>query len=608
MKTILATFRALLPLLPSSARRFIVFYIVTTSALAILDIAALALLAVVLAPMTAGKPVEVPVLGTVDGSAFIVILGLISVLIIAKGLLAVLLQHMATRRFANYELAIGDQLFAAYIRAPWVERLKRSTAQLVRLADVGIANATGGFLLPIIGLPSQVVTFVAVLAVLVVAAPLTAGITLVYLGLVGLFLYLAVSRRAMRAGRVNRDSSFRVANLMTEMMGALKEITLRDKAPEVARVVHERRIASTSARASIAFLSAVPRYVLESALVLGFAVVGGAAYAVSGATGAFSAIALFGVAGFRMIPSITAFQAIVTQASANAPHVQAVIMDVNAAEGYVREAEHLGRMPLDERPRSLELRGVGFTYPAASQEAVRDIDLTVPMGGTVALVGSSGSGKSTLVDLLLGLIPPSTGTIALDGRPLSDVLAAWRSRVGYVPQEVALFDASVAQNVALTWGDDVDRDRVREALRRAQLLDVVEAREGGIDARIGDRGLALSGGQRQRLGIARALYVDPLVLVLDEATSALDTATESLVAAAIRELEGEVTVIAVAHRLSTIRESEQICFMKDGAIHARGTFDELVRDVPEFAAQAALAGLVEVESVHVLGPGRPGGA
>jgi ABC-type multidrug transport system fused ATPase/permease subunit len=587
------TLRDLLPLLPASARRFVTVYVVATSALALLDIAALALLAAVLAPMVQGQALDLPVVGRVEENGYLLVLGLVTALVVLKGVFALLLQRTATRRFARYELVIGDQLFDAYIRAPWTERLQRSTAQLVRLADVGIGNVTTGFLLPVISLPAQVTTFVAVLLVLVVAAPLTAAITLVYLGLVGAGLYLGVSRRAVRAGRVNRDVSFRVASLMTEMMGALKEITLRDKATDVARVVHDHRTHSTTARANIAFLGTVPRYVLETALVLGFVVVGGVSYLTEGATGAFGAIALFGVAGFRMIPSITAFQSVMTQTSANTPHVTAVISDIRAAEEYVAHAEVLGREPLDASPRVLALEDVAFAYPGTDVQAVHHVDLTVPLGSSVALVGQSGAGKSTLVDLLLGLLTPSAGSIELDGRPLTDVLQAWRSRVGYVPQEVALFDATVAQNVALTWGDDVDRDRVREALRRAQLLDVVEARAGGLDARIGDRGLALSGGQRQRLGIARALYVDPLVLVLDEATSALDTKTEADVASAIAELKGDVTVISVAHRLSTIRHSDIVCFMKDGTIAARGTFDELVRAVPEFATQAMLAGLAD---------------
>ena len=591
MKLIWRTLQGLLPMLPGRARRFLTGYVVASSSLALLDIAALGLLALSLAPMVQGEPVTLPLVGEIAPSGYVGIIVIVSVLIVIKGLAAVGVQWVVTRRFASFELEIGDRLFAAYIRAPWTDRLSRNTSQLVRLADVGIANATAGFLLPVAGLPALGATFAAVLVVLVVAEPVTAALTLGYLGVVGIVMYFFVSRRAIVAGRVNRDYSFRVARLMTEMVGALKEITLRDKAGEVADVVHADRRHTTRARANLQFLSAMPRYVLESALVGGFLLIGGVAYATGGATAAFSALALFGVAGFRMVPAVTSFQSVIATTAANIPNVQAVIGDIKAAEGYIANAETVGRAPLDREPEILTLRGVAFSYPGTREPAVRDVDLDVPMGSTLALVGRSGAGKTTLVDILLGLLEPSEGTIALDGRPLGDVLAAWRSRVGYVPQDVALFDATLAQNVALTWTDDLDLDRVRDCLERAQLADVVLAR--GLDARIGDRGMALSGGQRQRLGIARALYVDPLVLVLDEATSALDTQTEASVSAAIAALRGEVTVIAVAHRLSTVRSMDQVCFMADGTIAARGTFTELVAAVPDFAAQAQLAGLVE---------------
>ena len=193
---------------------------------------------------------------------------------------------------------------------------------------------------------------------------------------------------------------------------------------------------------------------------------------------------------------------------------------------------------------------------------------------------------------MLGLLEPQSGQILVDQHPLTEVMRDWRLRVGYVPQEVSLFDASVARNVALSWkDDDVDEDRVRRALARAQLLDVIEARPDGIHGTVGERGLSLSGGQRQRLGVARALYNEPLVLVMDEATSALDTSTEAAVTNAIKELQGEVSVIVVAHRLATIRHSNQVCFMRDGQMIARGTFEEVVAAEPDFAAQAALAGL-----------------
>ena len=588
MKLIWRTWQRLVPLLPGRAQRFLRAYMVANACLSLLDVAALALLAVSLAPMLAGDDASLPLLGEVGN---VVVIAAVSGLILLKGALSVTLQWVVTRRFAAYELEIGDQLFDAYIRAPWTDRLARSTSQLVRLADVGIANATAGFLLPVAGLPALGATFVSVLLVLVVTEPVTAAITLVYLGLVGLLLYRVVSRRSVQAGRVNRDRSFRVARLMTEMVGALKEITLRDKAGEVADVVRGERAHTVRARANLSFLAAVPRYVVETAIVGGFLLVGGAAYLLEGPDAAFGALAMFGVAGFRMVPAITGFQAVVATTAANIPNVTAVVGDIEAADAYVRAAETGGREPLAGEPARVTLRGVGFTYPGSHAPAIRDVDLDVPLGSSLALVGASGAGKSTLVDVLLGLLVPQVGSMRVDEQDLADVLAAWRARVGYVPQDVALFDGSVAQNVALTWTDDIDRDKVRACLASAQLLDVVDARAGGLDARIGDRGMALSGGQRQRLGIARALYSDPLVLVLDEATSALDTQTEASVAAAIAGLRGKVTLISVAHRLSTIRNADQVCFMADGTIVARGTFDEVVAAVPDFQEQAALAGL-----------------
>jgi ABC-type multidrug transport system fused ATPase/permease subunit len=591
VKLLWRTLQRLLPLLPDRARSFLWLYVVLSSALALLDVAALGLLAVSLASMVQSAPVILPVIGEITEAGYVWILVAVSGLIILKSVLNVVLQWKATRRFAAFELEIGDRLFGAYIRAPWTERLQRNTSQLVRMADVGIAAVIAGFLLPVTTLPTLFTTAIAVVAVIIVAQPITALVTIVYLGLIAGLLYFWVSRKSVEAGRVNRDYSFKVASLMTDMVAALKEITLRNKSGEVAAVVHANRIHTTRARANLSFLGAVPKFVLESALIGGFLLVGGVAYIGGGMPAAFAAVALFGVAGFRLVPSLTGFQSIITQTHSNIPQVHAVMGDIGAAAGYMERAERIGHDPLPAELRQLELRDVEFTYPNASGPAVTGINLTIPMGSTVGLVGSSGAGKSTLVDILLGLLVPSSGEILIDGVPLEGVLADWRSRVGYVPQDVALFDGTVAENVALSWTDDFDRERVTLALQRAQLWDVVSSREGGLNARVGERGLALSGGQRQRLGIARALYSDPLILVMDEATSALDTKTESDVSTAIRELRGEVTIVSVAHRLSTIRDNDQVLFMRDGEIAARGSFDDLIRDVPDFAVQASLAGL-----------------
>lgn len=593
MKLIARTLKQLVPLLPVKAQRFLWFYVVASASLAMLDVAALSLLAISLGAMISAQPIDLPLLGRVSQDGYIWIIASVSLLIIAKSLISLGLQWFATRRFADFELEIGDRLFDAYIRAPWTERLKRSTAELVRLADVGIATTISAFLLPSLTLPTLILTTVAIFGVIIVAQPITAIVTVVYLGGIGLLLSLVVSRKAVQAGRTNRDYSFKVATLMTDMVSALKEITLRNKAGEVAAVVHANRRYTSRSRSNLNFLTSVPKFVLDAALVGGFLLVGGVAF-LSGEGGldaALAAVALFGVAGFRLVPSLTSFQSVMTGTHASYPNVQAVIGDIHAAREYVENAERVGHEPLASEPRELVLKNVGFTYPGSALPSLTGVDLRLPLGSTLALVGASGSGKTTLVDLILGLLVSSSGEVTLDGVPLDRVLAAWRSRVGYVPQDVALFDGTIAQNVALDWDNSYDPELVEQALRRAQLWSVVASRDEGMRSRIGERGLTLSGGQRQRLGIARALYGDPLVLVMDEATSALDTKTEAEVSAAINALRGDVTIVSVAHRLSTIRENDQICFMREGTVVANGTFDELVAQVPDFAEQANLAGL-----------------
>lgn len=595
MKAFLDLYRELLQILPGNARRFVVGYAVVLSALAVLDAASLGLLAVVINPLVSGAAVNLPIVGPVEGIGVVVIIGVVCVLVLAKGVLSSLMLWIATRRFAVYELELGSRLFDGFLRSPWVQRLQRNSSDLVRAIDSSVSYTISSVLLPGAGLLGELVTTVTVITVLAIAQPVVALITLVYLGLVGAAQFFWITKRARQAGRVNLHYSALTSQLVTEMIGALKEITLRNKSDNVSAVVRENRVHSTRARANIQFLSQVPRFVLEAALIGGFVIVGAVGFALDGMAAALSAVAVFALAGFRLAPSLVRTQYVVSLISANVPHARRVINEIRKSDPDASSRITDVARALPQHPKVLSFENVGFRYSADVANAVTGVSTTIPFGSTVALVGASGAGKSTFVDLVLGLMEPTEGEIALDGVPLREFTDGWRSRIAYVPQDVALFDRTVAENVALTWDGDFDSERVRSALAQAQLLSVIESRPDGIHGKIGERGLSLSGGQRQRMGIARALYAQPLVLVMDEATSALDTATEAAVTDAIKRLRGSMTIITVAHRLSTVMHSDQILFMSEGRVAAEGTFEELVAAVPEFAHQAGLAGLASGE-------------
>ncbi|MDO5645562.1 MAG: ABC transporter ATP-binding protein [Dermabacter sp.] len=603
MKKLLRTVRALLTALPPGASRFVTTFSLTMGALALLDIAALGLLALLLAPMVAGDTARIPVIGIElsEPAQFGLALAVVCLLIITKDLLAIAVQRVSTKRFAAFEQSFGAQLLDSFFYAPWTERISRNSTDLVRSTDVGVASTVSGVLIPYTQLIGEISTFIAVMLVLIVAQPVMALTTAVYFALVAAVLYVWILRRAVQAGQDNRTYSTQSVRMVSEMVASLKEITLRNKTQEVEDEVLALRKKASTARANQVFLGSVPRYVLEIGLIGGLALAALIGYWQGGMNGAMSSLALFGVAGFRLVPSLTRFQTIMAQTGANMPYAERVLREVEQGRGYrAHHTDRLAGAALPDPASALTLTDVTFTYPGAATPAVNGVSLRVPFGRSLALVGQSGSGKSTLVDIMLGLMPPSSGQLHIDGVSMQDALLAWRDRVGYVPQQVALFDSTVANNVALSWNDaSIDEERVRRALERAQVLDVIQAREGGIWARVGEGGLSLSGGQRQRLGIARALYAEPDVLVMDEATSALDTATEAAVTDAVAALAGEITVIVVAHRLATIRHSDQVCFMRDGRVLAHGTFDEVVAAEPDFAEQAALAGLAPGEAAAI---------
>jgi ABC-type multidrug transport system fused ATPase/permease subunit len=250
------------------------------------------------------------------------------------------------------------------------------------------------------------------------------------------------------------------------------------------------------------------------------------------------------------------------------------------------DTTHLGFEPV------IDLSKVSFKYSVGSELVLNNLDLEIKKGESVAIVGPSGAGKTTLVDVLLGVLEPENGDVAISGKPPSETIRTWPGAISYVPQDVLITNGTIRENVAMGFPlESVSDKAIWQALAIAQLDDVVNELEFGLDTHVGDRGTRLSGGQRQRLGIARAMYTAPKLLVLDEATSSLDGQTESDLAEAIHNLKGKVTVVMIAHRLSSVRKVDKIIYLENGAVRSSGTFQEVRSEVPNFDQQANLMGL-----------------
>jgi ABC-type multidrug transport system fused ATPase/permease subunit len=336
------------------------------------------------------------------------------------------------------------------------------------------------------------------------------------------------------------------------------------------------------------------KYIIESTVIVGALLIGAYQFIYEDTAQAVATIAIFLAAGTRIAPAILRVQ----QSSLQ------IRSSMGAATPTLELIEVLGVSPLERAAHTdLALDHVGFeptisakdlllTYPSGIKPAIEGVSLDIPVGTSVAVVGPSGAGKTTLIDVLLGVLVPDMGSIKISGQSPSMAVRKWPGAIAYVPQDVAIVSGTIRENVALGYPIDLATDEiVQNAIKIAQLEDFISKLPEGIDTQVGERGAKLSGGQRQRLGIARAMFTAPKLLVLDEATSALDGGTEASISKSIDSLRGQTTVILIAHRLSTVRGADQVVYMADGKVVATGKFDFVRNAVPDFDHQAKLMGL-----------------
>ena len=493
---------------------------------------------------------------------------------------------------------ISSRLLRHFLVAPYTTVSGRSTAEMLRTMNDSVSQVFNFTVGGLTGILSSGIAILAIVVALMLVAPLPTLAVVTYFGIAALVYNRVVKPRSARAGAVMNEASVGAWRTALAALGGIKELHIRGTQEHFVRNYRDASIHASDAGRVATFLGGLPRYVLEILFILavGLIMLLGTARSAGGSGSAFGLLALFVAAGFRVLPAVSGLLGSISGVRVGSAALRLVHAEVLTARATQDSHEDDGpTLPFTDR---LVLDQVSFRYPGSPEEVLRSVSLEVPRGTSLAIVGGSGAGKTTLVDVILGLHDPLSGRLTVDGVDISGRKRRWQHNVGYVPQDVYLLDGSLAENVAFDRDrDDVDDARLSHAVAQAQLSSFVEELPDGIDTQMGERGARLSGGQRQRVGIARALYRDPALLVLDEATSALDNETEHRISETIRALHGEVTVIVVAHRLSTVRDADQIAFLKHGRVVSTGTFDQLRESNADFAH------LVELGSLSTLDAG-----
>lgn len=542
------------------------------------------LLGLVAAP---DSPIELPVIGdlsayqdVVGRETFIAWLAVgVGLFFIARGLLLIGQVYMQDRLAYNAGARLSVRLLDAYLSMPYALHLRRNSAELIRNAHESVRALTKEVLIPAVNLLSSIALALGMTAVIFYAAPLATLMAIGFLGPVVAVLVRYIHPRLKRLGRKRQAVSRHSLQILQQTLHGIREVTLFGRGPFfLAQFARQQKRASR-----VAYLSRVgqevPQVMVETVLILfiaGFFVV---SVTLQGSPEqGLAVLGLFAYAAMRLQPSLHKIVKSMNSIKFAGAAVDNVYDDVKLIESgkLERSGGHEALPNGDSLADGIRLQAVTFRYSDDAEPALRDINLHIRPGESVGIVGPTGGGKSTLLDIVTGLLAPTSGVVLIDGIDLADCRLAWQSCLGVVSQSMFLLDDTLRRNIALGLRDrDIDDSRVQEAIELAQLSTFIESLPEGLDTRMGERGTRLSGGQRQRVAIARALYRDPAVLIFDEGTSALDNVTEADFLAALSHLRGSRTLVTVAHRLTTVRSCDRILVVEAGGISDAGTYAEL---------------------------------
>lgn len=519
-----------------------------------------------------------------------------AIFLLLKSLIGALLSRRTLLFLARRQAVVSERLTIRLFQQPLSVVEKRTSQETV----YALISGVGAAIVSLLGSGALALAELSLLVVLGIGLLLlnfwVTVAAVVFFAVLALVIHRFLGSWARQTGDVTAATNVKLMQGIQEASSSFRELTVTNRMEAHTKRLADPILVAATSTATLVFITQVPKYVYESALLFGALALGAFEFSQRTAAEAVVTVSVFFAAGSRIMPSMLRLQNCLVSIRSSAG-LSTPTFALYKALGADTEQSPDSRSASADRSASVlvptvELRGVTASYPDADEPAIQEVDLTLEAGMSAAIVGPTGAGKSTLADVVLGILPVQSGLVRLGSLEPSECIKAWPGSIAYVPQVVSLVSGTVRQNVAIGVSDaEIDDEAVWSALRAAHLDEFLRSEREGLDTEVGERGVRLSGGQRQRLGLARALYSKPRLLVLDEATSALDAETEGAISNTLSRLHGAVTTIVIAHRLTTIKDADTVVYIDGGRILAQGDFETVRRLVPRFDDSARILGL-----------------